>query len=138
MKARVKWLEKRSFLGQSGSGHGVVMSGSKGADSLGPSPMEMLLLGLGGCTGFDVVNLLEKMRQPVTACEALIEAERADGVPAVFTRIHVTFRVTGRGLDPAKVEKAVRMSAETYCSASLMLGKTAAITHGVEVVEAAG
>ena len=83
------------------------------------------------------MNLLEKMRERVTACEALIDAERADAVPAVFTKIHVTFRVTGRGLDPAKVEKAVRMSAETYCSASLMLGKTAEITHSVEVLEAA-
>jgi putative redox protein len=138
MKARVKWIEKRSFLGHSGSGHGVLMSASAGEESLGPSPMEMVLLGLGGCSSFDVVNILEKMREPIEDCTATLEAERADDAPRVFTRIHLRFVVTGRGLDPEKVERAVTMSAEKYCSVSVMLAKTAEITHEIEVREAAG
>ena len=138
MEARVKWVEKRDFLGQSGSGHGVVMSASAGEESLGPSPMEMLLLGLGGCSAYDVVNILEKMRQPVEDCTAWVEAERADDAPRVFTHILLRFVVTGRGLDPEKVERAVAMSAEKSCSASVMLAKTAEITHEIEVREAAG
>jgi putative redox protein len=138
MKARVKWVEQRSFLGHSGSGHGVLMSASAGEESLGPSPMEMLLIGLGGCSAYDVVNILEKMRQPIEDCTASLEAERADDAPRVFTRIHLRFVVTGRGLDPEKVERAVAMSAEKYCSASVMLAKTAEITHEIEVREAAG
>ena len=138
MEARVKWIEKRSFLGHSESGHGVLMSASAGEESLGPSPMEMLLLGLGGCSAYDVVNILEKMRKPIEDCTAWLEAERADDAPRVFTHIHMRFVVTGSAIDPEKVERAVAMSAEKYCSASVMLAKTAEITHEIEVREAAG
>ncbi len=138
MKARVKLIEGVSFAGQSESGHTVVMDGSPegGGKNLGVRPMEMLLLGLGGCSAYDVVHILRKGRQAVTDCVADLEATRADTDPKVFTRIHVRFTVTGKGLDPKRVEQAVRLSAEKYCSASLMLGKTAEITHDFEVVEA--
>jgi putative redox protein len=138
MKSRIKWIEGVSFAGQSGSGHTVVMDGApdSGGQNLGPRPMEMLLLGLGGCTAFDVIAILRKGRQEVTDCVVEIEAERRDSVPKVFTRIHTHFIVTGHALDPAKVERAVALSAEKYCSASAMLGKTAEITHDFEVVEA--
>lgn len=137
MKARIKWVEKATFLGEAGSGHAVVMDGpaDHGGRNLGVRPMEMLLLGMGGCTAFDVVHILQKSRQPVTDCVAELEAERADSDPKVFTRIHVHFVVTGRGLDPKRVERAVSLSAEKYCSASIMLGKVAEITHDFEVVE---
>lgn len=138
MKARVKLIEGVSFAGQSESGHTVVMDGAPdgGGKNLGVRPMEMLLLGLGGCSAYDVVHILRKGRQAVTDCVADLEATRADTDPKVFTRIHVRFTVTGKGLDPKRVEQAVRLSAEKYCSASLMLGKTAEITHDFEVVEA--
>lgn len=136
MKARIKWVEKATFLGESGSGHAVVMDGppDHGGRDLGVRPMEMLLLGMGGCTAFDVVHILQKSRQPVTDCVAEIEAQRADTDPKVFTRIHVHFVVTGQDLDPARVERAVSLSAEKYCSASIMLGKVAEITHDFEIV----
>lgn len=136
MKARIKWVEGATFIGESGSGHAVVMDGpaEHGGRNLGARPMEMLLLGMGGCTAFDVVHILKKSRQPVTDCVAEISAERADVDPKVFTRIHVHFVVTGRDLDPTKVERAVALSAEKYCSASIMLGKVAEITHDFEVV----
>ncbi len=136
MKARIKWVEGATFIGESGSGHAVVMDGpaEHGGRNLGARPMEMLLLGMGGCTAFDVVHILKKSRQPVTDCVAEISAERAAVDPKVFTRIHVHFVVTGRDLDPAKVERAVALSAEKYCSASIMLGKVAEITHDFEVV----
>ncbi|QCN94557.1 OsmC family protein [Azospirillum argentinense] len=138
MKARVKWVDGRMFVGESGSGHAVVMDGAPeaGGRNLGIRPMEMLLIGMGGCTAFDVVMILEKGRQAITDCVAEIEAERAETDPKVFTKIHVHFVVTGRGLDPAKVERAIALSAEKYCSASIMLGATAAITHDFEIVEA--
>ncbi|KAB2320273.1 OsmC family protein [Betaproteobacteria bacterium SCN1] len=138
MKARVKLIEGVSFAGQSESGHTVVMDGAPdgGGKNLGVRPMEMLLLGLGGCSAYDVVHILRKGRQAITDCVADLEATRADTDPKVFTRIHVRFTVTGKGLDPKRVEQAVRLSAEKYCSASLMLGKTAEITHDFEVVEA--
>lgn len=137
MKCRVKWLDNMSFVGESGSGHSVVMDGAAefGGRNLGFRPMEMLLLGLGGCTAFDVVMILNKSRQNIDDCEVHIEAERAEEIPKVFTRIHIHFIVSGRGLDGAKVAKAVNLSAEKYCSASEMLGKTAAMTHDFEVVE---
>ncbi len=137
MKARVKLIEGVSFAGQSESGHTVVMDGPPdgGGRNLGVRPMEMLLLGLGGCSAYDVVHILRKARQPITDCVADIDAERAPADPKVFTRIHVRFTVTGRGLDPRRVEQAVKLSAEKYCSASIMLGKTAEITHEFEVVE---
>jgi putative redox protein len=138
MKARIKWVEQATFLGEAGSGHAVVMDGppDHGGRGLGPRPMEMLLLGMGGCTAFDVVSILKKGRQAISDCVAEIEAERAERDPKVFTRIHVHFVVTGRGLEPAKVERAVQLSAEKYCSASIMLGKVAEVTHDFEIVNA--
>jgi putative redox protein len=127
-----------SFVGESASGHSVVMDGPPdlGGRNLGIRPMEMLLLGMGGCTAFDVVHILKKARQPITDCTVELEAERADEEPKVFTRIHVHFVVTGRGLSEKQVARAVNLSAEKYCSASIMLGKTAQITHDFEVREA--
>jgi putative redox protein len=138
MKARVKLIEGVSFVGQSESGHSVVMDGAPGSGgkNLGVRPMEMLLMGLGGCSAFDVVMILRKSRQQVTDCVADLDATRADADPKIFTKIHVHFTVTGKGLDPKRVEQAVKLSAEKYCSASIMLGKTAEITHDFEVVEA--
>lgn len=137
MIARIKWVQDRTFLGESGSGHGVIMGAAAGPDdrSFGPSPMELLLLGMGGCTASDVVTILQRSREPIEDCVAEIEAERAAEVPKVFTRIHVHFVITGAGLDPAKAERALNLSAEKYCSASIMLAKTAEITHDFEIVE---
>ncbi len=137
MKARVKWVDGALMLGESSSGHVVVMDGPEdhGGRNLGVRPMEMLLLGMGGCTEFDVIHILKKSRQDVHFCEVDMEAERADSEPKVFTRIHVHFKVGGKGLTEKVVERAVKLSAEKYCSASLMLGKTAAITHDYELVE---
>ncbi len=137
MKARVRWIEPMGFLGESGSGHAVFMDGSPelGGSDHGPRPMEMLLLGMGGCTAFDVVHILKKARQPITDCDALLEAERADNDPKVFTKIHIHFIVTGRGLAEKHVKRAIDLSAEKYCSASIMLGKTATITHDYEIVD---
>lgn len=139
MKARIKWVENALFLGESGSGHAVVMDGppESGGKNLGVRPMEMLLIGMGGCASFDVVHILRKGRHDVLHCEALLEADRADTDPKVFTRIHLHFVVTGKGLTEAVVERAVRLSAEKYCSASIMLGKTATVTHDFELIEAA-
>ncbi|MCW2236555.1 OsmC family protein [Azospirillum canadense] len=138
MKARVAWVDGKMFVGESGSGHAVVMDGAPeaGGRNLGIRPMEMLLIGMGGCTSFDVVMILEKGRQTITDCVAEIEAERADTDPKVFTKIHVHFVVTGRGLDAGKVERAIALSAEKYCSASIMLGAMATITHDFEIREA--
>ncbi len=137
MKARIKWIEGVSFAGQSESGHTVVMDGppDAGGQNLGVRPMEMLLLGMGGCTAFDVVHILRKSRQPVTDCVAEIDADRANTDPKVFTRIHVHFIITGKGLDPKRVDQAVKLSAEKYCSASIMLGKVAEVTHDFEILE---
>ena len=136
MKCRIKWLDHMSFVGESGSGHSVVMDGAAdaGGRDLGVRPMEMLLLGLGGCTAFDVVSILTKSRQQIRDCEVEIEAERASEVPKVFTSIHVHFIVSGRDLDATKVSRAVSLSADKYCSASRMLEKAATITHDFEVV----
>jgi len=136
MKCRIKWLDHMSFVGESGSGHSVVMDGAPeaGGRNLGIRPMEMLLLGLGGCTAFDVVSILHKSRQRISDCEVEIEAERAAEVPKVFTSIHVHFIVSGRDLDKTKVSKAVALSADKYCSASRMLEKAATITHDFEIV----
>lgn len=131
MKARVQWLDGRAFVGESGSGHAVVMDGSpeSGGRNIGVRPMEMLLLGLGGCTAFDIVMILERMREKVTALDIELEAERASEDPKVFTRVKLIYKLKGRGLKPANVERAVKLSAEKYCSASLMIGKTAQIEH---------
>jgi len=140
MKARVKWVEDATFVGESGSGHAVVMDGplDSGGRNLGIRPMEMLLIGMGGCTAFDVVLILKKARQPVADCVVEIEAERAETVPRVFTRIHVHFVISGDGLSEKQVARAVQLSAEKYCSASIMLGKAAEISHDYEVVPATG
>ena len=138
MKARIKWVEDATFLGEAGSGHAVVMDGppDMGGRNLGVRPMEMLLLGMGGCTNFDVVHILKKQRQDVTDCVAELEAERADSEPKVFTKIHVHFVVKGNNLNETKVAKAVALSAEKYCSASIMLGNAGvAISHDFEIVE---
>jgi len=137
MKARIKWVEGVSFLGQTESGHSVLMDGSPeaGGKNLGPRPMETVLIGAGACTSFDVVHILRKSRQDITDCVADITAERADSDPKVFTKIHVHFTVTGKSLKPEQVERAVKLSAEKYCSASIMLGKTAEITHDFEIKE---
>ena len=136
MTCRIKWLDHMSFVGESGSGHSVVMDGAPeaGGRNLGIRPMEMLLLGLGGCTAFDVVSILHKSRQQISDCEVEIEAERADTIPRVFTHIRLHFIVSGRGLDKTKVSKAVALSADKYCSASRMLEKTATITHDFEII----
>lgn len=138
MKARVKWLEEVTFVGESDSGHAIVMDGpiEFGGRNLGVRPMEMLLLGMGGCTSFDVINILKKTRQHVIDCEVQLEAERAEKGPKVFTKIHVHFIVTGKDLSEKHVKRAVELSADKYCSASIMLGKTAEISHDYEIREA--
>ncbi|MGA0806894.1 MAG: OsmC family protein [Pseudohongiellaceae bacterium] len=138
MKATIKWVDGAMFVGESGSGHSVVMDGPEdaGGRNMGIRPMEMLLIGLGACSSFDVVNILRKGRQPVTDCRTELAAERADAIPAVFEKIHLHFVVSGKGLDHEKVKRAVELSAEKYCSASIMLGKAGvAITHDFELVD---
>ena len=137
MDARVKWVERRTFLGESGSGHSVVMDGAPdaGGRGLGVRPMEMLLLGMGGCTAFDVVDILQKGREPVEDVVIELSGERADDIPKVFTKIGVKYIITGKGLNPDKVERAVNLSAGKYCSATVMMGATAEITHTIEIVE---
>ncbi|GAA4650907.1 OsmC family protein [Kistimonas scapharcae] len=136
MKAQVKWVDGFRFVGETQSGHSVVMDASQqhGGNNLGPSPMEMILQGVGGCSSIDVVSTLQKSRQDVLSCHVDIEAERADTVPAVFTKIHLHFVVKGRDLKENHVSRAVALSAEKYCSASIMLGKAGVeITHSFEV-----
>ena len=137
MKARIKWKNGMSFLGESGSGHAVLMDGppEAGGRNLGPRPMEMLLMGTGGCAAFDVMLILKKSRQAVSDCVVEIEAQRAAQDPKVFTHIHFHFILTGKNLQPQQIERAISLSAEKYCSASIMLGKTAEMTHDFEIVE---
>lgn len=138
MKATVKWTDGAMFVGESGSGHTVVMDGPEdlGGRNLAVRPMEMLLLGTGGCSIYDVLSMLKKARQQVTDCRVELQAERADAVPAVFTRINMHFIVTGIGLKESQVKRAVELSAEKYCSASIMLGAAGvAVTHSYELVE---
>ncbi len=136
MKVTVKWVEKRAFLGESGSGHTVVMDGppDHGGRNIGIRPMEMLLLGVGGCSSFDVMDILQKGRHEVLDCVVEVTAERVDAVPSVFSKIHLHFKVTGKNLKETVVERAVKLSAEKYCSASIMLGKSVDITHDYEVI----
>lgn len=138
MNARIKWVESVSFIGESGSGHAIVMDGApeSGGRNLGPRPMETVLIGTGGCTAYDVVHILRKGRAAVTDCVVEIQAERAETEPKVFTKIHFHFIVSGHGLKQEQVERAIHLSAEKYCSASIMLGKSAAITHDFEIVDA--
>ena len=135
MKTRVKWLDNMSFVGESGSGHSIVMDGPPefGGRNLGVRPMEMLLLGLGGCASFDVVSMLKKSKQDLIDCEVEITAERADTEPKVFTKIHLHFTLSGNDLSDKRVARAIELSAEKYCSASIMLGKTAEVTHDYEI-----
>ena len=137
MHARIKWIENRAFLGQSSSGHAVLMDGAPeaGGHNLGPRPMEMLLMGAGGCTAFDVVSILEKARANIHDCVVDITAERAQTDPKVFTHLHLHFVVTGQALKPEQVERAIKLSAEKYCSATIMLGKTAKVSHDFEIIE---
>ena len=137
MKARVKWVEGMQFVGEADSGHAVVMDAAPeiGGRNTGIRPMELLLVGMGGCTAIDVVMILRKGREPVSDCLVELSAERAASEPKVFTRIHVHFKVSGRGLAPAKVERAIKLSAEKYCSASIMLGQVAEVTHDFEVID---
>ena len=137
MKSRVKWVENVCFMAESESGHAMIMDGSPdiGGRNLGPRPMEMLLMGAGGCTSVDVVMILQKSRQDVTDCEVEVSAERAGDHPKVFTKIHMHFTVSGRGLKPEIVDRAIKLSSEKYCSASIILGKTAAMTHDFEIIE---
>ena len=139
MRGRIKWVDGRTFVAESGSGHGVVIDGpaEHGGRNLGPSPMELVLLGTGGCTAFDVLDILRKSRQPVSDCWVELEAERAAEPPRVFTRITMRFVVTGHGLNRTVVERAVQLSAEKYCSASIMIGKTAEIVREIEIRDAA-
>lgn len=137
MKATVTWLDGRAFVGESGSGHAVVMDGPPdgGGRNIGVRPMEMLLIGVGGCSAYDVVSILEKSRQKVSDCRVELSAERADAIPAVFTKIHLHFVVSGTDLDPRQVERAVKLSADKYCSASIMLrGAGVEVTHGFDIV----
>ncbi|HYM35938.1 MAG TPA: OsmC family protein [Steroidobacteraceae bacterium] len=137
MKARVKWVQDVMFVGESGSGHAVVMDGSpeSGGRNLGIRPMEMLLIGLGSCTAFDVVTILRRGREQVTDCVIELNGQRAETEPKVFTAVELVYKVTGKNLDRSKVERAVNLSAEKYCSASKMFSMTAKLTHRIEVIE---
>ena len=139
MKARIKWVQDVMFVGESETGHAVVLDGAPeiGGRNLGMRPMEMLLLGMGGCTAIDVMLILKKSREQVKDCEIELQAQRADTDPKVFTAIHVHFIVTGKSLKEATVKRAIDLSAEKYCSASIMLGKMANITHDYEIREEA-
>ena len=139
MKARVKWIEARTFLGESGSGHAIVMDGApeSGGRDLGIRPIETLLLGMGGCTACDVVHILEKSREKVKDCVLEMEAERAPDDPKIFTQIRLRYLVSGKDLSREKVERAVNLSAEKYCSASIMLGECAEIGHEVVLLDEA-
>jgi len=137
MKARVKWVENRTFIGESGSGHKLVLGTAVGPEGRtpGPSPMELVLIGTGGCSAFDVVHILTKGREPVEDVAVEVEAERADQDPRVFTRVHMHFIVRGRGLSKEKVERAIKLSVEKYCSASAMIAKTATMTWDFKVFD---
>ncbi|GGE54258.1 OsmC family protein [Actibacterium pelagium] len=138
MKARIKWAENRTFIGTSGTGHSIVL-GTKHGDSdatPGPSPMELVLLGTGGCSAYDVVSILEKSRQNIEDVQVEMTAERAETDPKVFVKVHLHFIVIGRGVDQKRVERAIALSVDKYCSASAMVAKSAEVTHDFEVIEA--
>ena len=137
MNISVKWIEGMLMVGKSDSGHAIVMDGPPEIDgeNLGVRPMEMLLLGMAGCTMIDVVSTLKKMREDVVDCQTQVSADRAEEYPKVFTNIHVHFILRGNQLNPSNVDKAIKLSAEKYCSASIMIGKTAIITHDYEIIE---
>jgi putative redox protein len=137
MKARIKWFEDRTFVGESGSGHRLVLGTAFGSEGRtpGPSPMELVLIGTGACSAYDVVHILAKGREPIEDVEVELQAERADQDPRVFTRIHMHFVVKGRGLSEEKVKRAIELSVEKYCSASAMIAKTALMTRDLELVD---
>ena len=137
MNISVKWIDGMLMVGKSDSGHAIVMDGPPeiGGENLGVRPMEMLLLGMTGCTMIDVVSTLKKMREDVVDCQTQVSADRSEEHPKVFTNIHVHFVLRGKQLNPLKVDKAIKLSAEKYCSASIMIGKTAIITHDYEIIE---
>ena len=137
MNISVKWIDGLLMVGKSDSGHAIVMDGPPeiGGENLGVRPMEMLLLGMAGCTMIDVVSTLNKMREDVVDCQTQVSADRSEEYPKVFTNIHVHFVLRGKQLNPLKVDKAIKLSAEKYCSASIMIGKTAIITHDYEIIE---
>ena len=137
MKTKIKWMQDVSFKGSSESGHEVVLDGPEelGGKGLGMRPMEMMLIGMGGCTSFDVVTILKRSRQQITGCIAEIEATRADEIPKVFTSIHIHFLIKGIDLQEKAVERAIELSANKYCSASIMLGKSVKITHDFVISE---
>jgi len=137
MQVRVKWIEERRFVGESGTGHSIVLGSGKDAQgrTLCPSPMELVLIGTGGCTAFDVVQILEKGREPIEDCVVELDADRANEDPAIFTRIHMHFVVKGAGVNRDKVARAIQLSHDKYCSASAMMAKTAEITHDFEVID---
>ncbi len=137
MEIKVSWAGNAAFIGESSSGHKVVMDGPAegGGRDLGPRPMEMLLMGTGGCSSYDVVSILKKARQNVSACDVVVSSERADSEPKIFTKIHIHFKISGTSLKEKQVARAVSLSAEKYCSASIMLGAMAEITHDYEIFE---
>jgi putative redox protein len=137
MQATIKWVDGMMFVGETGSGHAVVIDGppDHGGRNMGIRPLELLLLGVGSCSSIDVVQILQKGRNNVTDCVTEVTAERVDAIPSVFSKIHLHFIVSGHDLKPAAVERAVKLSAEKYCSASIMLGKAVDITHDFEVIE---
>jgi putative redox protein len=137
LEIKVSWVGNAAFEGESSSGHKVLMDGpiEGGGHDLGPRPMEMLLLGTGGCSSYDVISILKKARQKVSGCEAIISSERADNEPKIFNKIHIIFKISGTNLKEKQVERAVSLSAEKYCSASIMLGATANITHEYEIFQ---
>ncbi|NDW52869.1 OsmC family protein [Aliiroseovarius sp. PrR006] len=136
MKARVKWAEARTFIGTSGTGHNIVLgTGHDGAGTPGPSPMELLLIGTAGCSAYDVVSILQKQRQRIEDVDVEVDAERAETDPKVFTKIHLHFIVKGRGVSADKVERAISLSVDKYCSASAMMAALANVTHDFEVVD---
>ena len=136
MKAKITWLNGRAFVAESGSGHAVVIDGApeNGGRNIGVRPMELMLMGLGGCTAFDVVMILEKSREKVTVCEVVLESERASEDPKVFTKVKMIYTLKGENLKPAAVERAIKLSSEKYCSASKMFEKTAIIEHEWHIV----
>ncbi len=137
MQATIKWVDGMMFVGESGSGHAVVIDGppDHGGRNIGMRPMEMILLAVGSCSSFDVVQILQKGRNNVTGCVTEVSGERVDAIPSVFNKIHLHFKVSGKNLKLAAVERAVKLSAEKYCSASIMLSKAVEITHDFEVIE---
>lgn len=140
MDIKVSWAGEAKFIGESGSGHKVIMDGpvEGGGKNLGPRPMEMLLLGTGACSSYDVISILKKSRQNVSDCEVTVSSERAETEPKIFTKIHIHFKVTGIDLKEKQVERAVSLSADKYCSASIMLGAMAEVTHDYEILEVEG